>query len=110
MKWLDGKDYSYKTKTEESLTAFKETAIKENYFDGVKSDFELLQKTLNHDKKQDLIKNKKEIMQLLQGEIVTRYYYQRGRLQNQLKEDDEVIEAINVLSEQNKYEGILKGK
>jgi carboxyl-terminal processing protease len=110
VKWLDGKDYSYKTKTEESLAAFKETAVKEHYFDGVKNDFELLQKTLAHDKKQDLIKNKKEIMQLLQGEIVTRYYFQKGRLQNQLKEDDEVLEAINVLSNQSKYEGILKGK
>ncbi len=108
--WLDGKDYSYKTKTEEALAAFRETATKENYFDGIKTDFDNLQKSLNHDKKQDLIKNKKEIMQLLQGEIVTRYYFQKGRLQNQLKEDDEVIEAINVLSNQGKYESILKGK
>lgn len=108
--WLDGKDYSYKTKTEESLAQFKDIAVKENYFDAVKKDFELLEKTLNHDKKQDLIKNKKEIMQLLQGEIVTRYYFQKGRLQNQLKEDDEVREAINVLANQGKYESILKGK
>ena len=84
--------------------------IKENYFDAVKKDFELLEKTLNHDKKQDLIKNKREIMQLLQGEIVTRYYFQKGRLQNQLKEDDEVREAINILADQSKYENILKGK
>ncbi|HQW45646.1 MAG: S41 family peptidase [Bacteroidetes bacterium] len=110
VKWLDGKDYSYKTKTEESLVAFKEIAVKENYFDGVKKDFEMLQKTLNHDKKQDLIKNKKEIMQLLQAEIVTRYYFQKGRLQNQLKEDDEVLEAIHILADQSKYESLLRGK
>lgn len=108
--WLDGKDYSYKTKTEESLAQFKEIAIKENYFEGVKKDFDILQKTLVHDKKQDLIKNKKEIMQLLQAEIVTRYYFQKGRLQNQLREDDEVLEAINVLSNQSKYESLLRGK
>lgn len=53
--WLEGKDYSYKTKTEESLVQFKETALKENYFEGVKKDFESLQKSLAHDKKQDLI-------------------------------------------------------
>jgi carboxyl-terminal processing protease len=108
--WLEGKDYSYKTKTEESLSQFKETALKENYFDGVKKDFESLQKSLAHDKKQDLIKNKKEIMHLLQAEIVTRYYFQKGRLQNQIRDDDEVLEAINVLSNQSKYDALLKGK
>jgi len=38
-----------------------------------------------------LIKNKKEIMQLLQSEIVTRYYFQKGRLQNQSNENAEII-------------------
>ena len=110
VKWLDGKDYSYKTKTEQALEELKETATKENYYDGVKEDFESLQKSLVHDKKQDLIKNKKEITQLLQAEIITRYYFQKGRLQNLLKEDDDVLEAINTLNNASKYESLLKGK
>jgi carboxyl-terminal processing protease len=110
VKWLDGKDYSYQTKTEEALSELKEIADKENYYDGIKKDYESLQKAVSHDKKQDLLKHKKEITRLLQDEIITRYYFQRGRLQNQLKEDDEVLEAINVLGNTSKYTGILSGK
>ena len=49
-------------------------------------------------------------MQLLQSEIVTRYYFKKGRLQNQIRDDDEVLEAINLLSNQSKYDALLKGK
>jgi carboxyl-terminal processing protease len=104
---LEGKDYSYKTKTEDALAKFKEIAEKENYFDAVKNDFNLVQKSLSHDKTQDLLKNKKEILRLLQDEIVTRYYFQRGRFQNQLRDDDELKEAIGVLSNPSRYNSIL---
>jgi carboxyl-terminal processing protease len=107
VQWLEGKDYSYKTKSEESLVKFKEIAVKENYFTAIQQDFESLQKSLSHDKKQDLIKNKKEIIRLLQDEIITRYYFQRGRFQNQLADDDEVKEAISILSNNSKYKGLL---
>ena len=100
----------HKTKTEEALAHFKEVAEKENYFAAVKNDFDLVQKSLSHDKTQDLIKNKKEIKRLLQDEIVTRYYFQRGRYQNQLNDDDELKEAISVLSNPTRYNNILAGK
>ncbi len=108
VKWIDDKDYSYKSKSEESLKEFKAIAEKENYFNAIKSEYESLQKSLVHDKKQDLIKNKIEILQLLQSEIVTRYYYQKGRLQNQLNEDPDVAQAISVLDNPGKYQSILK--
>ena len=110
VKWLEGKDFSYQTKTEEALAKFKEVAVKENYYDAVKNDFSMVQKSLSHDKTQDLLKNKKEIMRLLQDEIVTRYYFQRGRFQNQLRDDDELKEAIGVLSNPTRYNSILATK
>ncbi|HPI54084.1 MAG TPA: S41 family peptidase, partial [Chitinophagaceae bacterium] len=107
VKWLDGKDYSYKTKTEEALTKLKETAEKENYLDGIRKDYDVLEKAISHDKTQDLVKNKKEILRLLQDEIVARYYFQRGRFQNQLSDDDDVKEAISILSNPSKYQSLL---
>lgn len=107
VKWLDGKDYSYKTKTEEALVKLKETAEKENYLDGIRKDYDVLEKAISHDKTQDLVKNKKEIIRLLQDEIVARYYFQRGRFQNQLTDDEEVKEAISILSNPSKYQALL---
>lgn len=110
VKWLDGKDISYKTKTEEMLLQLKEMAEKENYYNGVKQDFDALQKAIVSDKKADLIKNKKAVKRQLQDDIITRYYFSKGRLQNQLKEDEEITEAVKVLTDNDKYNKILSGK
>jgi carboxyl-terminal processing protease len=110
LKWIENKDVSYQTETEKALADFKAIAEKENYYQGIKNDYELLKKTLSTDKKQDIVKNKKEIMRLLQDEIVTRYYFQKGRIQNQLKTDAEILEAISLLNNSSKYQAILVGK
>ncbi len=110
MKWLESKDYAYKTKSEEALARFKEIAEKENYFEAIRNDYALVEKSLSHDKTHDLIKSKTEIKQLLEDEIVTRYYYQKGRYQHQLKNDVELKEAINVLADPVRYKTILAAK
>lgn len=110
MKWLIDKDYAYKTKSEEALSKFREVAEKENYFDAIKGDYATMEKSLHHDKTHDLEKNKPEIKRLLEDEIVTRYYFQRGRYQHQLKNDTELKEAIEVLSSPSRYKTILAVK
>jgi carboxyl-terminal processing protease len=110
LKWIENKDVSYQTETEKALSDFQKTAEKENYYDGIKKDYDVLKKALSSDKKQDIVKNKKEILRLLQDEIVTRYYFQRGRIQNQLKTDDEILEAIKVLGNTARYNSILASK
>lgn len=108
LQWLEGKDYSYKTKTEEVLAKLKETAEKENYYEGIRQDMANLEKSVNHDKKLDLLKHKKEISRLLQQEIASRYFYQRGRIENVLADDDELREACNVLGNPSRYAELLK--
>jgi carboxyl-terminal processing protease len=110
LKWIEGKDVAYQTEAEKLLSEFKKIAEKENYFKGVEKDYEALKKSLSGDKKQDLVKNKKEIMRLLQDEIVTRYYFIKGRIQNQLKSDEEIAEAIRLINNSSKYASILGSK
>lgn len=108
IQWLSGKDIDYKTKTEETLLQLKEMAEKENYFTAVKADFDRLQQAINIDKKADLLKHKKTIARLLTDEIITRYYFQKGRIQSQLTDDEEIAAAINVLADPTRYQQILK--
>jgi carboxyl-terminal processing protease len=105
--WLDKKEYTYKTKTEEALERMKTVAEKEKYFEDIKAEYEALAKTLSHDKKQDLIKNKAEINKMLQTEIISRYYFQKGRSINDMQDDAEVKEAISVLYDAARYNKIL---
>jgi carboxyl-terminal processing protease len=108
-KWLSDKDYSYKTDSEQQLAELKETAEKEKYFDNVKNEFNALAGKLAHDKKQDLIKNKQEVMRVLANEIVSRYYYQKGRVINKLKRDDKDLQkALILLSSSKDYKSLLK--
>jgi carboxyl-terminal processing protease len=108
-KWLGNKDYSYKSESEQLLAGLKETAEKEKYFDNVKNEYNALAAKLSHDKKQDLIKNKKEVMTLLANEIVSRYYFQRGRVINKMRNDDkELQKALQLLSDTKNYKSLLK--
>ncbi|MGI9191845.1 MAG: S41 family peptidase [Chitinophagaceae bacterium] len=108
VQWLDGKDYSYKTKTEELLAQLKETAQKENYFDGISKEMQSLEKSVSHDKKLDLLKHKKEISRLLQAEIASRYFYQRGRIESLLSNDEELETACSVLNNTSRYTQLLQ--
>ena len=108
--WLGDKDFGYQTKTEKALAKLKKTAEKENYFDGIESDYNKLMKALSHDKKQDLIKNKAQVSRYLQNEIVSRYYYREGALENNLSVDKTVKKAIGVLGNSANYSQLLQPK
>lgn len=110
LKFLDGKDYSYKTRSEEALDNFRATARKEKYYDGLQKEFDALQVKMKHDKKQDLLRNKSEIRQLLEEEIANRYYPQAGRIERSLVWDKDVEEAVTLVQSPQKYQQLLTGK
>jgi carboxyl-terminal processing protease len=106
--YLKDKEYDYTTETEESLEAFKKIAEKEKYFEAVKKDFEALSDNVKHDKEKDLIKFKDEIKALLEEEIVTRYYYSKGRTELSFKNDKDIQQALKVLNNKAEYYKILQ--
>ncbi|HET7819869.1 MAG TPA: S41 family peptidase [Bacteroidia bacterium] len=110
LQYLSDKKYDYTTQTEKSLNEFKKNTEKEKYFESIKSSFEELQAKVEANKKQDLTKYKKEIKEFLEEEIAARYQYQRGRLESSLRTDDELKEAVKVLSDKQLYSSILAGK
>lgn len=110
MNFVKSKDFDYKTKSEKMLDDYKEAAISEKYYDAIKTDFESLRTKLLHDKNADLLKFETEIKEILEEEIASRYYFQKGRIQQSLKNDLDVKKAIEVLTNKNVYASILKGK
>lgn len=107
IKWLADKEYDYTTKSEKTMEELKENAEKEKYFDAVTSEFEALKKKMMHDKKSDLLKNKDEIKELLQDEIVSRYYFQNGRVEASFDYDPDIKKGIEALSDKNIYTQIF---
>lgn len=107
--FIISKDYDYVTKSEKALDEFKKQTEEEAYYSELKNDIDGLKEKLKHDKSADIQKNKKEITDLLEDEIVSRYSYQQGRIKESLTHDAEVKKAMEILYDQNLYSGILKG-
>jgi carboxyl-terminal processing protease len=108
--FIQGKDYTYKTKSERALEDLKNVALKENYFDAMKEEYEHLKTRMEQDKQSDLKKYSDQIKELLKMEVVTRYYFQKGKVIAALKHDPEISDAIATLQDSEKYAGILAGK
>ncbi len=106
--FIKDKDYGYETETESILKSLKSTSKKEEYYSAIENEIKNLELLLKHNKEEDLNKYKNEIVELLQAEIVSRYFYRKGQIQVMLKTDTEVTKAIEILKNKSQYESILK--
>ncbi len=109
VQFLADKDYGYTTKSEELVEDLEEQSKKEKYFEAISADLTKLKEGLNHDKENDIHKNKDEIVEILEREIVGRYYYREGMIQAGFDDDSEVAEAIKLLKDDQEYTALLSG-
>jgi carboxyl-terminal processing protease len=107
--FLNDKEYEYETKTEKTISSIKKDAEKEKYLEDLEEELEALTLKMEQSKNNDIERFKDEIIEVLEAEIATRYYYQKGKIEATLKHDEELAEAINVLNDLEKYNAILLG-
>jgi carboxyl-terminal processing protease len=108
LEFLKGKSYEYTTQSEKLLEEFQKTAQKEKYFESIENEYKALVDKKQLSKNKDIIKYKDEIAEFLTEEIVSRYYYQRGRIEASLTTDQEVKEAIAVLKDKKRYQAVFE--
>lgn len=110
VKFLAGKNYSYNSPSEKLLTDLKTEATKEKQFGEIQSEYDNLQTKIMNTKKNDLQLHKDEIKQVLENEIVSRYYYNRGRYETNFKYDTELAQAVKTMQDKARVDAILKGE
>ncbi len=108
--FIGNQEVKYETESEELLNKLKEAAEREKYYSSFETEYNALKEKMLRDKKADLQKARNEISELLADEIVSRYYYQRGRIENSFKRDAEVKRAIEILKDKKFYADILAGR
>jgi carboxyl-terminal processing protease len=101
------RNFTYSTRSEESLKKLIEISRQEKYYDLAISEFSALEEKLMHDNAKDLTHFKDEISYLLKQEIVSRYYYQWGSMEAAIENDLEVTKAIEVLKDPKTYFSLL---
>lgn len=108
--YVKTKDVEYKTESEQKLEELKNAATDEKYFDAVKEHYEKIKQKLQHDKEQDMIKNKTEIITVLENEIAGRYFYAYGKVKKSYQNDPEVAKAVELINNPTKYNELLAKK
>jgi carboxyl-terminal processing protease len=103
-------DFKYDQQSEKLLKALKEAAEFEGYLGDASDEFAKLEKKLQHNLDKDLDHFAKDIKSTIALEIVKRYYYQRGTVIEQLKEDRDLERAIAVLKSPSEYKKILSAQ
>lgn len=107
--FLADKEYNYSTQSEEVLKKLKEVAKDEKYFASAEIEYGALLEKLTPKIESDLIKFKSEIKMVLENEIISRYYFQDGRIEQSLNSDPDVKEALQLLKNKKQYNEILAG-
>ena len=101
-------DCKFESEAESHFSKFLKEAKDINLSEGLSVEIKSIKDRLIADKRKKLDANKNVIIQLLEKEIVSRYYLQKGKLRYSVTHDQEVAEAIQVMSNESKYQKILK--
>ena len=100
-------DFTYKRRTEEVLKLLKKAAQFEGCYDEAKEEFEALEQKMSGNVTADLMRFRKDISEILENDIVSRCYFQKGAIKQQLRDDKFVEKALEVFSDGDYYHSIL---
>lgn len=101
--------FTYDPESEKALASLKKIVQFEGYYEDAKTEFDALEKKLKHDIARDLDRNKSVIKRLIEADIVAAYYFQAGSIENSLRYDNQVQEAMRLIKDKARYDDILKG-
>ena len=108
--FITRKNFDYRTYTEQSFNELLSNAKREKYYDKHKDLFASLDKDIAHDLNEDLVTFKSEITDLIEDEIIGRYFYEDGAIKWTIKSDVQVLKAVDVLNNKDRYNSVLNGK
>ncbi len=106
--FVEAQGFDYMTETEVLLNRMKSSAEREDYHVVLESVLNDASDKIKLEKKKDIDKNRSEIEEMLKIEIISRYYFQKGKLESSLMNDKEIDEAVRVLTDDQVYQSILK--
>ena len=105
--WLSDKDLEYETKIEARIEQLIKTAKSEKKYDKLKKHMDDLEKASTHSSDEDLVAFKEEIIMLLEQEIASRYFFEKGIIESTFGKDPDVQAAVEILNDSARYNSIL---
>ena len=96
-RYLKEHDLTYSTVTERVVKELRDVAKEEKYADAIEQQLKDMEAALEREKEGDMLKHREEICEMLKAEILTRYYYDEGRVEGSLRSDKVVLRAVEEL-------------
>lgn len=100
-------NFEYASASGKALGQLRSLAKAEGLADKAKDEFAALEAKLKYDMQNDLDIFKDDLRRSLAVEIAVRYYYQKGMVEEGLKDDKFLDKAIEILSDSKRYREIL---
>jgi carboxyl-terminal processing protease len=108
LRFLKQNDFAYETQTEKEFTEALRRSEDDDLKKEIEASYKQLMSSIEKAKTKALEDKKAEIVSLLSDEILKRYFYRDGLYNYQVKNNPEILEAIAVLNDTNRYARILK--
>jgi carboxyl-terminal processing protease len=105
VQYLAKNNFDYNTESEKLLKELKGQAEKDGYI--VTADIETLENKIIEAKKNDLNNNKEAIIDMIEKEIASRYFYEKGKIEIGLRNDIEIKQAVSLLNNDTEYKKAL---
>ena len=104
--------FTYDQVSEKILKELESLARFEGYYDDAKPEFEALRQKLKHNIAKDLDYpyNKQKIKELIAADLMAAYYFEKGSLENSLRNDKQFAEAARLLGNPIEYQKLLQPK
>lgn len=104
--------FTYDQVSEKILKELESLARFEGYYDDAKPEFEVLRQKLKHNIAKDLDYpyNKQKIKELIAADLMAAYYFEKGSLENSLRNDKQFAEAARLLGNPTEYHKLLQPK
>lgn len=107
MEWAKGKDLEFSSEMDRAIKALEKISKNEKYYDGLKNQIDELKDKLDNVRRSYLLDFKEEVKVMLEEEIVSRYYLHTGVVEASLDHDPAVVQAAEVLKDQDRYNKLL---
>ena len=107
--FINPEKFEYDKVCEQQLATLRKTATAEGYMnDSTAAQFDRLEAMLKHDLDHDLDLHRRDIAYLIGQEIMDRLYYQRGQVENSIKDDEVLDKAKEMFDKPGEYARILR--
>lgn len=107
-KFMNNKGFEFDTRSDRAIEKLEKSLEADKYKEVFEAEIAKIQKKLQEKKLSDVEKYKTEIVQLIEREIVTRFYFQKGKMKYSLIDDHDLETALQILAQPSVYQSLLQ--